>query len=159
MSSAKFKTMRHIETVRNYLNTCIRELLERQETHDQTKLESPEFEIFELYTKKLRKCTYGSDTYKQYLKEMDPALQHHYAHGRHHPEHFPGGVSDMTLIDVLEMLCDWKSSSMRHNDGNILKSIEINTTRFNMEPQLVSILKNTAKWLDDLQVQHKAQES
>jgi hypothetical protein len=43
---ARFKTLRHIETVRNYLNLCIRELLERAERHDQSKLESPEMEMF-----------------------------------------------------------------------------------------------------------------
>ena len=158
MSSSKFKTMRHIETVRNFLNTCIREILDRQETHDQTKLESPELEIFETYTKKLRKCTYGSDIYKSYLKEMDPALQHHYANS-HHPEHWANGINDMTLLDLLEMVIDWSASSKRHNDGNILKSIDINTDRFHIDPQLVAILQNTVRWLDDQTIKHKAQES
>jgi len=34
VSISKFKTMRHIETVRNYLNCAIHELLNRQEQHD-----------------------------------------------------------------------------------------------------------------------------
>lgn len=51
----------------------------------------------------------------------------------------------MNLLDILEMLCDWKASSERHNDGNINKSIEINANRFNMSPQLVKILENTVK--------------
>ena len=159
MSKSKFKTMRHIEAVRNYISVCIKDLLDRQEKHDQSKLDSPEYEVFEKYTPKLRKCTYGSDEYKKYLQEMDPALQHHYAHNAHHPEHYAKGVDDMTLLDLLEMLADWKASSMRHNDGNLLKSIEINTGRFNMAPQLVSIFKNTARWLEDQTVQHKAHES
>ena len=44
---SQFMTMRHIETVRNYLGACIRELLARQEQHDQSKLETPEVEMFE----------------------------------------------------------------------------------------------------------------
>ena len=159
MSKSRFKTMRHIEAVRNHINVCIKELMDRQEKHDQLKLDSPELEVFEKYTSKLRKCTYGSDEYNKYLKEMDPALQHHYAHNQHHPEHFPNGVDDMTLIDLIEMIADWKSSSMRHNDGNLLKSIELNTTRFNMSPQLTQIFKNTASWLSHQTVPHKAQES
>ena len=159
MSEAKFKTLRHIEAVRNYLNVCIKNILERQETHDQTKLSTPEAEIFEEFTPKLRGVTYGSDEYKKYLKEMNVALEHHYANNPHHPEHYPNGVNDMNLLDLLEMLVDWKSSSMRHNDGNILKSIEINTKRFKMSKQLVSILKNTSRWLEDQKVNHKAQES
>lgn len=159
MKESDFKTLRHIETVRNYLNFCIKNLLERQENHDKSKLESPEQEIFNEYTDKLRGTTYGSKEYKEFLKEMKPALDHHYAHNSHHPEHYPRGINDMNLLDVLEMLTDWKASSMRHNDGNLLKSIEINTKRFKMTKQLVDILKNTAKLFDEQKITHKANES
>jgi len=159
MSEFKSKTLRHMEAVRNYLNACIKNILSRQENHDQCKLENPEADIFEEYTPKLRECTYGSDNYKQFLKEMGTALEHHYAVSTHHPEHYAEGVNDMNLLDLLEMLCDWKASSLRHNDGNILKSIDLNTKRFKMSKQLVSILKNTSRWLEDQKVNHKASES
>jgi hypothetical protein len=55
----------------------------------------------------------------------------------------------MNLIDLVEMLCDWKAASERHNDGNIRKSIEINASRFTISPQLVKILENTADLLFD----------
>lgn len=159
MSEAKFKTLRHIETVRNYLNLCIRELLERQEKHDQSKLESPECEMFEVFTHRLRSMTYGSQEYKDCLTEMGDALKHHYKNNRHHPEHFQGGICEMTLIDLLEMLCDWKASGMRHDDGDIMKSIEINRQRFNLTTQVTLILENTAKWMNEKEVFHKAKES
>ncbi len=54
----------------------------------------------------------------------------------------------MNLIDLVEMLCDWKAASMRHHDGNIRRSIEINGDRFGLSPQLVRILENTADLLD-----------
>lgn len=159
MNESKFKTLRHIEAVRNYLNLCIKNLLDRQECHDQSKLDSPEAEIFEEYTSKLRGVTYGSPEYKQFLKEMNVALEHHYSLSSHHPEHFANGINDMNLLDILEMITDWKASSMRHNDGNLLKSIEINTKRFRISKQLVNILKNTARFLDEQKVNHKACES
>lgn len=53
-------------------------------------------------------------------------------------------VEGMTLLGVIEMLCDWKAAGERHHDGNIFKSIEINTKRFSLSPQLVKILTNTA---------------
>lgn len=137
-------TFRHIERVRNLLGVCVVELLRRAELHDQTKLEPPEVELFTEFTPKLSTCSYGSDEYKGYLAEMKPALDHHYAHNRHHPEHHKNGVDDMNLLDIVEMLCDWKAASERHNDGNIRKSIEINANRFGMSPQLVRILENTA---------------
>lgn len=54
----------------------------------------------------------------------------------------------MNLIDLLEMFCDWKAASERHNDGNLRKSIEINATRFGMSPDLVSIFENTMLLVD-----------
>ncbi len=138
-------TFRHIERVRNLLNGMVMELLRRGELHDQSKLEPPEVSMFTEFTPKLATSTYGSAEYEGFRKSMGPALAHHYANNRHHPEHFKNGVDDMTLVDVLEMLCDWKAASERHNDGNIRKSIEKNADRFGLSPQLVRILENTAE--------------
>ena len=57
----------------------------------------------------------------------------------------------MNLIDMLEMICDWKAASERHADGDILKSIEINQKRFGYSDDLKNILINTAiflKWIE-----------
>lgn len=140
-------TFRHIERIRNLLNACVIELLKRGELHDQTKLVHPEVEAFTKYTGALAECTYNSDEYKATLAAMRPALEHHYAHNRHHPEHHKHGIDDMNLIDIIEMLCDWKAASERHNNGNIRKSIEVNADRFHISPQLVRILENTADLL------------
>lgn len=145
--ATNYDTFRHIERVRNLLVMCATKLLERGVEHDQSKLESPEVELFTEYTPKLAGCTYGSDEYKSFLSEMAPALAHHYANNRHHPEHHKNGVDDMNLLDIVEMLCDWKAASERHNDGNIRKSIEHNADRFKMSPQLVRIFENTADLL------------
>jgi len=126
----------------------VRDLLRRGEEHDQSKLESPEVEMVTEYTDKLAKSTYGSSEYEGFRKAMGPALLHHYAKNSHHPEHFKSGIDDMSMLDIAEMLLDWKASSERHDTGNILKSIEINADRFKMSPQLVKILENTAKMFD-----------
>jgi len=138
-------TMRHIERVRNLINKCVNMLLKCGENHDQTKLETPEVELFAEYTDKLADVEYNSDEYRSYLVEMQVALEHHYGHNRHHPEHHKSGIDDMDLIDMVEMFCDWKAASERHNTGNILKSIETNADRFSMSPQLIRIFENTAK--------------
>lgn len=137
-------TFRHIERVRNLLNLCVMDLLRRGEVHDQSKLEPPEVGVFAKFTPLLSASTYGSDEYKSYLAEMKPALDHHYSNNPHHPEFHGNGVNGMTLLDLLEMFCDWKAASERHQTGNIWKSIEINAERFGLSPQLVSILMNTA---------------
>lgn len=141
--AVNFETMRHIEMVRNLLNKVVVELIERGKKHDQSKLSSPEVELFTEYTEKLSGSTFGSPEYEDLKKAIKPALDHHYANNRHHPEHHKNGIDDMNLVDMIEMLCDWKAASTRHNDGNIRKSIEINGRRFNMSPQLVQIFENT----------------
>jgi hypothetical protein len=143
--ACNYDTFRHIERVRNLLNLCVKELLNRAEKHDQSKLEEPEVALFTEYTPKLASTTYGSQEYEDLKKAIQPALDHHYANNRHHPEHHKNGLDDMNLIDLLEMLLDWKAASERHNNGNIRKSIEINGDRFNMSPQLIRIFENTVK--------------
>lgn len=132
IAECQVETIKHIEKVREVIRVFVSKLITRAVDHDKLKLESPEVEIFAEYTPKLAETTYGSEEYMQFLEEMKPALQHHYANYRHHPEHFEKGINDMTLVDLVEMFCDWKASSMRHNDGNLLKSIDVNATRFNM---------------------------
>ena len=159
MTQARFQTMRHIETVRNYLSVCIRELLTRQEQHDQSKLEPPEVEAYDAMTHQLRDITYGSDEYRRILREQKPAIAHHYAHNRHHPEYHANGYRDMTLIDLLETLCDWRAASLRDADGDIYRSLDINHQRFGYSDELHQILKNTVDWLVTQPVYHKADES
>jgi len=82
------------------------------------------------------------------LEELEPALEHHYAHNSHHPEHYEHGVAGMTLADVVEMLVDWKAASERHDDDqDIYDSIEHNAGRFDLSDQLTQILRNTAEEL------------
>ena len=149
VAECQVETQKHIEAVRRYIRFMIDKIDMRGVKHDASKLESPEVEIFAEYTPKLNNTTFGSDEYYQNLAEMKPALDHHYVSNRHHPEHFVNGINDMTLVDILEMFCDWKASTLRHNDGNLLKSIETNAERFNMDGQLRQILINTARMLDE----------
>lgn len=51
------------------------------------------------------------------------------------------------LLDLVEMLCDWKAATTRHADGDIMKSLEVNTKRFHLSPQVTAILENTIKRL------------
>lgn len=137
-------TEAHIKTVQRYMERATAMLVRRSVDHDQSKLESPEREVFDEMTPKLAASTYGSDEYKGFLAAMKPALDHHYANNSHHPEHYPDGIRGMSLLDVLEMLCDWKAATMRHNDGDLRKSIEINQKRFGYSDELKRILLNTA---------------
>lgn len=148
--NVELETIKHIQQVNDYLLQMIHELTLRAQNHDKSKLESPEKEIFEKYTPKLKGMTYGSEEYNKFLAEMKPALDHHYAENRHHPEHYNGhgGVNGMDLLDLIEMFCDWKAATLRHADGNLKKSIEHNQKRFSIGDQLTKIFKNTMKYVE-----------
>jgi hypothetical protein len=149
-NSSREQTLEHKQKVIELMNAVIVELLNRVTVHDNAKLEDPEVSLFDEYTPKLAACTYGSDEYKTFLAGLKPALDHHYARYRHHPEHFPQGCKDMNLVDVLEMLVDWKAATLRHNDGNILKSLEHNRTRFALDKvTLYDILMNSVSMFEE----------
>jgi hypothetical protein len=142
------ETLKHIERVRRLLTGMINLLTIRAECHDHSKLGSDEKRIFDIYTPKLKATTYGSDQYTEYLAEMSVALKHHYANNSHHPEHFEAGIDGMTLIDLLEMICDWKAATERHADGSIGASLKINKERFKISDQLSKVLENTCKQMN-----------
>ena len=144
---SKADTLLHIKRVAELMTNASSELIRRANIHDNSKLESPEKELFDEFTPKLKGCTYGSDEYKEYLKELKVALDHHYQNNSHHPEHYENGVNGFDLFDLMEMFFDWKAAGERHADGNIYKSIEINKDRFKLSEQTVDIFTNTAKRL------------
>lgn len=144
---SKSDTLTHIKRVSELLNNASIELIRRGNAHDNSKLESPEKELFDEYTPKLKHCTYGSYEYKSFLKGLKVALDHHYENNSHHPEHYEEGINGMNLFDVIEMFFDWKAAGERHEDGCIYKSIEHNKDRFKMSNQLVDLFNNTAKYL------------
>ena len=137
------QTLAHIRRVQSLLADVSRRLFMRAISHDKSKIEEPERSAFDDNTHTLKGLTYGSPEYAEALKKLGPALQHHYQHNSHHPEHWPGGINDMSLLDLIEMLVDWKAASERHADGSIDKSIGINKKRFGIDDQLESIMRRT----------------
>lgn len=136
-------TQEHISEVRSRIELCVADLSHRSEVHDKSKLEDPEKSTFDRVTPLLRGLTYGSNEYRAMLAEIKPALEHHYANNTHHPEFYPDGIRGMSLLDLVEMLCDWKAATLRHADGDIRKSIEINQSRFKYSDELKQVLLNT----------------
>lgn len=138
-------TWEHIHKVRGYIGQVVRDLLDRADAHDQSKLSDPELAVFDEVTPKLAVTTYGSDEYRNCLKGMEAGLGHHYRVNDHHPEHFENLVWDMSLVQVLEMLCDWKAATERHPDGDLERSIRMNRERFEYGPEVERLLLVTAR--------------
>ena len=155
--NSEAETRKHITEVVKNINAFVHRLLWRGVFHDESKLKEPEKSVFDKYTPKLKNTVYGSEKYKKSMEKMKPALDHHYDNNKHHPEYhfrknnsnFTGmiGLNDMTLIDIIEMLCDWKAATLRHKDGDIVKSIKQNQIRFGYSDELRDIFLNTVKEL------------
>lgn len=143
IETALRETLEHKENVKAFIFKIVGDLLDRAERHDLSKMRNPELETFAEYTPKLKSSTYGSDEYKGFLKEMGAALEHHYKWNRHHPEFYDNGIKGMNLVDLIEMLCDWKAATLRHDNGDKNKSLEINQERFNYSDDIKNLLQNT----------------
>lgn len=139
-------TEQHITTVQQRI---IELLMQRAKVHDASKLEEPEASGYARLGSELGTIAYGTPEYRAALDRAQDVIQHHYAHNSHHPEYHENGVNDMSLLDIMEMFCDWKAASerMKQGSGSIIQSIEYNAGRFGLSKQLTAILLNTAREL------------
>ncbi len=138
--------MQHKEMVASWLHNFASLLKGRAETHDNSKLKDPiEKAMFDEWTPELRTRTFGTDHYKQALDAMGEGVKLHYKANRHHPEHYENGVNGMTLVDLVEMVCDWMAAAQKRN-----AYVDLNhaTERFGLSPQLVDIIANTLREQD-----------
>jgi len=121
-------TLAHRELINTLLVKVASELLRRGFFHDESKL--------------VDALDVDSDEYRDALKQMGTALQHHYRENRHHPEFHENGINGMTLVDLIEMVCDWKASAERKNET---VNLEWARKRFGIDDQLAEIIANTLK--------------
>lgn len=140
-------TWEHIQKVQHRMNEVLTLLAGRALSHDKSKLEAPEKAGYDQMTEQLRDLVYGSDAYKAALLANKPTIDHHYAHNSHHPEHYENGIAGMSLLDIIEMVADWKAASERMKQGSIQQSLPVNKKRFGIDDQLFAILENTVKEL------------
>ena len=88
------ETHKHVRKVQENINLFVKDLISRGASHDNSKLEEPELSIFAMNTHKLKSVGYGTPEYDALLVETRPAITHHYAKNRHHPEFHPNGRCD-----------------------------------------------------------------
>lgn len=147
-AAAKAVIGAHVGRVRAVLSEIIAGLWSRGNGHDATKLSDEELPLLAKHLPAMQAAEYGSPEYREALKLIRPALDHHYRENPHHPEHHYHGIDGMTLIDAVEMFADWYAASRGYNpNGDFKKSMAINTERFKVSSQLARIFENTAKWL------------
>ena len=132
----------HISRVRKHINTFVQLLLKRAINHDKSKLEEPEISWWKEMDKEPR-YPYGSEEYKQKIKRWNKVFKHHYKYNRHHPEHYDYGVSEMTLVDIVEMMCDWLGYKDTITISEALKVCDEQMKRYNISDDVRQIIFNT----------------
>lgn len=132
----------HISRVRRHIDTFIQLLIRRAENHDKSKLEEPELSWWKEMDKEPR-YPYGSEEYKQKIKRWNKVFKHHYKYNRHHPEHYEYGVSEMTLIDIVEMMCDWLGYKDTTTVTEALKVCDEQMARYDISEELRQVIFNT----------------
>ena len=145
IQASKKDTRQHIDQVAAFLEQMRSELERRKAVHDESKLCEPELSGYATCVPLFKGTEYGSPEYKAVVAKMRPAVDHHYDSNRHHPEfHGKASIKGMHLIDIIEMICDWKAAAIRA--GNLDKfeeNLTMNFRRFKVEPQLAAVMKNT----------------
>lgn len=130
-----WKTTKHkFQVMRFMVKVCFK-LLRRAWVHDLSKYSKHEAPYFAA-AQDTKNVKYGSDEYKKDVEvNLKPALEHHYKHNSHHPQHHKDGINSMQPLDIVEMLCDWKASTLRYKGGNIQESLITNSDRYNISEQ------------------------
>lgn len=141
------ETQKHIKHVRVLVSKIIDALYKRGAAHDRSKREDPERSAYAVIIPKLAGLKYGTPEHKAVLGQMKVAIEHHYKNNSHHPEHHES-IDKMDLIDILEMLCDWKAASIRSSQ-DFRESLEISLKRFGFDSHLAALMRNTAELIDD----------
>ncbi len=135
----------HRDLVFEWLTYFTEVLFDRAVHHDDSKLVEPEKSMYDRVTPLLQSLKFGTPEYEAARAQMGEGLAHHYANNDHHPEWSKDGVAGMTLFALVEMFCDWLAACEgRHKPLDLDYLAE----RFQLAPQLVSILRNTVVAVD-----------
>ena len=154
MSETRFtkSLAKHIGFIRDDLIEIIHQLYLRALHHDDSKWTDDERPYYEKSDEAVNFYGKDIDSYEELLKITAPitapAIKHHFEVSKHHPEHYKNGVNDMSLVDIIEMVCDWHSSAKTRG---LPLDCEFNFKRFGIDEQLQKIIENTIKELDNLE--------
>ena len=146
------ETLRHQSDVRAALSEMRADLDRRGFLHDRTKLEELEFWTFTRTRPKFREAEYGSEEYRQCTEEARPAVEHHYAHNRHHVAFHEDGFAGMNLLDILEMLADWKAAAVRSPGLGLRDSLPRAYEKYGIPENMQRHIEATLEylgWLED----------
>lgn len=133
------KILEHQKMVAAFLKRIARELEQRADIHDISKLSLDEFGDFCKLDS--AKNEYGSPEYEAAIRSSN-APKLHTSRNRHHPEYWPDGILGMTTIDIIEMLCDWEIARLqRDTTTDMEKTWQARQERFKLTDDDIVFLR------------------
>lgn len=135
----------HIRGVQTWMRHVIMLWTNRMVFHDQSKYSSPELPLIHQKAR-LDSIPLNTPEYHEALTQIRGAVQAHYECNTHHPEHYANGVAGMSLLDLMEMICDWRVAA-EMNGTDLAVSFDKCVERFDIPQELRTVLLNTYKEL------------
>lgn len=152
-------TRKHQQLVVEKMTACAKKILDKGMIHDASKFSDIEKEhyinpVWELAHENIE---FGSEKYKELIKQMGIGWDHHVAFNDHHPEFFKtfavqtnnDPIRAMDLFALLEMLCDWNAAAKRKGNSPALPFDNFQK-KYNVDEQLMAILRNTLAMIEEL---------
>lgn len=143
------RVFHHQDAVMATMSRLGSQVLCRGTCHDHSKLHEEEYQGFVDLFAADSDMDVRSKEYQDIVTDAKTScIQAHYKNNRHHPEHH-ANIEDMTLLDLIEMVCDWKatSSSKRHK-----RSFEENLTHLKKQKGLTErqcyVIDLIVTWID-----------
>ena len=144
--------LNHKKKVKDRMLFLAKEIIKRAEEHDNSKLKAPEINWL-IEMDKEPKVEYGTPEYFEKMKRWDKFFKHHYKNNSHHPDHYVQGVYGMTIVDLVEMMCDVVSYIEELHVCQTSKIIKEQKERFDIDEGIAQILINTLNyyyaWIGD----------
>ena len=150
-----FKTIKrihnHIFYVQNAIKQFTNELDRRALLHDESKFREDELKGYLRFEDMPEGLEYGSTKYKAAMSkimENNDCFDLHSKRNSHHPE-FHNKPADMTLLDIIEMVCDWRGAHIAYgNKGDWMSSTKHNISRYEFTDAQKWAINQVAKLLD-----------
>ena len=121
-------------------------LLKRAAEHDNSKFESDEFELLANILTDDKGFT---DANYSLSDEETKAINIHWHKNRHHPEYF-SDASNMSELDMIEMVCDWFARSLQYKTDFLPFVLERQKTRFHFEKEQFNFIYSYCELIEKL---------
>ena len=142
---------RHRAVIQDSLRGIAQMLERRGDLHDLSKFSDEEFSGFRNINHAARGNKYGSPEYRKALEAIGGeggAFEYHVERNRHHPEYFLN-QTEMSFIDIIEMVCDWHAASVVYGNSTLRESLDAHRERFNLSLEQWWLVRQVVQWLEN----------